>query len=182
MGVGQLICFVVGVLLLSLGGGLAGGRWALQRQGVSTPENAIEAPARLEEPHAAEPPAASKNAPAQKAVEDNRQTLSPPRPSQREGATETAAKPSAGKSSGTVVSKYVIQAISTSSRADARNARRKIMAEGFPAGIFEVDLGEKGRWYRVYVGPYDTEAEVRVALESVRTIPGFKASFVKPLE
>jgi len=179
MGSGQLVCFAAGVLLLSLGAGLLGGRWALQRQGVSAAEGTIKAPARLEEPRTLEPPTASEHAPAvpQEINKDDSQPLLPGLPSAPTGTAEGAVKPS-----GAVVSKYVIQAISTSSRVDARNARKKIMAESFPAGIFEVDLGEKGRWYRVYVGPYDSEAEARATLESVRKIPGFKASFVKPLE
>jgi cell division protein FtsN len=72
--------------------------------------------------------------------------------------------------------------MSTSDRSDASAARNRIMAEGFPAGIFEANLGEKGRWYRVYVGPYENEAEAQQVLESVRLIPGFKASFVKSLD
>jgi cell division septation protein DedD len=185
-GVGQRVCFVVGVLLLSTGGGLLGGRWAFQRQVVLTPQSTSEAPAGVEEFEGADSPTApeSVSATPQKRREDDRQSLFSPRSSVQEGtkATETATKRAGKQSSEPALSKYVIQVISTSSRPDARNTRRKIVAEGFPAGIFEVDLGEKGRWYRVYVGPYDAETEARTALESVRKIPGFKASFVKSLE
>jgi cell division protein FtsN len=76
----------------------------------------------------------------------------------------------------------MIQAISTSNQEDASNSRRQLMAEGFPAGIFEADLGERGKWYRVYIGPYDSEAEARLGLEAVQKIPGFEASFVKSLD
>jgi cell division protein FtsN len=79
-------------------------------------------------------------------------------------------------------SKYVIQALSTSSQADATATRKKILNEGFAAGVFEADLGAKGRWFRVYIGPYDSEGEAQLALQSIRKIPGFAKSFVKPLE
>lgn len=78
--------------------------------------------------------------------------------------------------------KYVVQVLSTPNRSDASSARNKIMVAGFPAGVFEADLGERGIWYRIYVGPYDTESEAQAVLESVRTMPEFAASFVKTLE
>lgn len=77
---------------------------------------------------------------------------------------------------------YVIQAMSTSNRTDAYAARKRIMAEGFPAGIFEADLPGRGTWYRVYIGPYETETEARPALEAVRDIPGFAESFLKKID
>jgi cell division septation protein DedD len=78
--------------------------------------------------------------------------------------------------------KFVVQIISTPNREDASSARNKVMDAGFPAGVFEADLGKKGKWYRIYVGPYDTESEAQAVLGSVQGIPGFASSFVKPLE
>ena len=78
--------------------------------------------------------------------------------------------------------RFVIQVLSTAKRIDARVARDKIMAADFPAGVFEANIPERGRWYRVYVGPYDTPDEARIALEVVQDIPGFEESFVKALE
>lgn len=78
--------------------------------------------------------------------------------------------------------RYVVQVISSPSRTDAIAARNKIMGAGFPAGIFEADLGAKGKWYRIYVGPYDNEFEAKAALDSVQEVSGYTSSFVKALE
>ncbi len=185
VGVGQLICLFGGVLFLSLGGGLIGGRWAVQRQGVSVsryPSGAAQNPSesRTAEPEGAGLPALESGAALDEA------TVSPstsvPSPPTEPTEPEVSILPLGDASSPLLSTRYVIQTISTSNRGDASAARNRIMAEGFPAGIFEADLGEKGRWYRVYVGPYEDEAEAQQVLESVRRIPGFKASFVKSLD
>jgi len=36
--------------------------------------------------------------------------------------------------------------------------------------------------YRVYVGPYDGEADARVALKEIRGLAGFGESFLKALD
>ena len=189
MGRAQLICLVAGVMLLSLGGGLVGGRWAVQRQGVSMAQRPDKAPSPLEKGEAQEPAAVTtggKKAPGEayfrKATTEGQssQLYQAPPPAKETERRETA--PAGGRRSQRAPTKFVIQAISTSDRNDARLARKKIMAEGLAAGIFEIDLGGKGRWYRVYVGPYDTEAEAKAALGPVQDIPGFETSFVKSLE
>ena len=189
-GVGQFIFFVSGVVLLSLGAGLAGGRLAAQKQMRSAEERAKETAVSPMEPRAADRwPAKSadsgqgivsgdaSSAPA-RAVADNRASTV----SKENGAAEKTVKTPAKKLPRPSGLKYMIQAISTSSQTDASDARGKLMTSGFPAGIFEANLGERGRWYRVYVGPYDTEEDARAALEDVRRIPGFDASFVKSLD
>ena len=79
-------------------------------------------------------------------------------------------------------SNYAVQVLSTQNLTDARLAERTFKAKGFPAQVFEVDLGDKGKWYRVYVGPYKSEAEAGWVAKDVRANPEFQKSFVKFLE
>lgn len=49
---------------------------------------------------------------------------------------------------------WVVQVFSSQSAADAGTLRDKLNAKGYPAYITEADLGKKGIWYRVNLGPY----------------------------
>ena len=186
IGLGQLICLILGVSFLSLGGGLAGGRMAARKQVDTAHEpsgaTAVVTPQKLPAaPQISHRPAAStKN--NQTSLPKNRKK-NQPTPSVKADANLRYVSPSKqGERSRVVGSKYMIQAISTSDHEDAGTARKKLMAEGFPAGIFEADLGERGKWYRVYVGPYDSDEEAQSAVKAVHRIPGFEASFVKSLD
>ena len=188
--IGQLICLVTGVFLLALGSGLAGGRWAIQREGIlsSKPSRVDQIP---DESKPAEPLTKAPSESASDAVSVDTLTLPPvtteqnlPLPSPdmvQSSSNAPAAGLSADKPSKSPI-RYVVQAVSTPSRNDASVARKKIMNAGYSAGIFEVDLGERGKWYRVYIGPFDTETEAMQVLTSVKQISGFTSSFVKPLE
>jgi cell division protein FtsN len=126
------------------------------------------------------PAASTKN--DQTPLPENRKK-SHPAPSVKADANLRYVSPSQQEERSRVVgSKYMIQAISTSDNEDAGAARKKLMAEGFPAGIFEADLGARGKWYRVYVGPYGSDEEAQQAVKAVHRIPGFEASFVKSLD
>jgi len=188
--IGQLICLVTGVFLLALGSGLAGGRWAIQREGIlsSKPSRVDQIP---DESKPAEPLTKAPSESASDAVSVDTLTLPPvtteqnlplPSPDMVPSASNVpAAGPPADKLLKPPI-RYVVQAVSTPSRNDASVARKKIMNAGYSAGIFEVDLGERGKWYRVYIGPFDTETEAMQVLTSVKQISGFTSSFVKPLE
>ena len=189
IGLGQLICLILGVSFLSLGGGLAGGRMASRKQVdtahepsgatavVTSQKSPEEAPTAPQISH--RPAASTRN--NQTPLAENRKK-SQPTPSTKTNAKLRYVSPSQQEERSRVVdSKFMIQAISTSEHEDAGAARRKLMAEGFPAGIFEADLGERGKWYRVYVGPYDSDEEAQSAVKAVHRIPGFEASFVKSL-
>jgi cell division septation protein DedD len=172
MGFKQLVCLITGVFLLALGGGLMGGRLAASARIAGT----------MEEPR--ETTATPVVVPDEPAPVD---LTTPATPSETVAPRPVPAEtppPPAGPVAAPAHSRlsFVVQATATPSRADARNARKKMMAAGLPAGIFEADLGARGTWYRVYVGPYETEAEARQVLDAVRAIPGYGESFVKPLE
>ncbi len=175
VGIGKLVCLVLGVFLLSLGGGMIGGRLAVQKHlsTVADRSAATEEPAKA--PLWKEPPPA-----------DDEAALAPMEPVvSARPASAPVVTPHEEEESGEAVgwqTKYVIQTISASKRSDARDARQEVMAAGFPAGIFEAELSGTGTVYRVYVGPYDGEADARVALEEIRGLPGFGGSFLKTLD
>jgi cell division protein FtsN len=209
IGTGQLVFLILGVLFVSVGGGMLGGRLVAEKSGaVATqrpmpaadgvdaaatvdappPQPAAEAEREPEEDAVpaeaeagvAEPPAAAEIAPPEPsetavAVSTARPVEEPVAPLEETPAPAPQAAPDAGL-------QYVIQAMSTSNQDDARAARKRIIAEGFSAGVFEANLPGRGRWYRVYVGPYETEADALSVLEAVRTIPGFSESFLKELK
>lgn len=57
---------------------------------------------------------------------------------------------------------FSVQVGSFSSVADAGRYKRDLVQKGYPAFIAEADLGAKGIWYRVRLGPYaDAEAAKR---------------------
>jgi cell division protein FtsN len=184
IGLAQLICLILGVFLLSFGGGLYGGRLAAERQARTLRESTATSAAHS--PNSVTTPATAVPQDQKKATPDLLLSLPaiPEKPQQNPPSAKNADSPRSPESqpSKTAGTRFMIQAISTSNQEDASNSRRQLMAEGFPAGIFEADLGERGKWYRVYIGPYDSEAEARLGLEAVQKIPGFEASFVKSLD
>ncbi|MBI5115681.1 SPOR domain-containing protein [Candidatus Poribacteria bacterium] len=157
--------------------GAAAATPAVTRKGAENGRNAPAAPLRI--------PTKTPSLPAKTASTpkpDLARSSETAQPAMKEATGQEPLPPAAEKTSRSGAPKYVIQALSTSSQADATATRKKILNEGFAAGVFEADLGAKGRWYRVYIGPFDTEGEAQLALQSIRKIPGFAKSFVKPLE
>ena len=185
MGTGQLLCLILGVLFLAVGGGMLGGRFAPEISGATPLERASDTMETVGTPDAkrlfAAPPVEFQRAGE---PEEEQGLKVKPIPVAESDASVAPGKgaPVVEDPIGESRSKYVIQAISTSSHPDARTAREAIAAVGFPSGVFEAELPGKGKWYRVYIGPYDSEEEARSALEGVRRIPGFDGSFLKALE
>lgn len=178
IGIGQFICLVLGVFLVALGAGRIGGRLSAQMRISSQAERPSEAATDRQE--SAEP--------EQDEPKPFLMTVPEPEPPPAEETAQEASHVSEAAAPAVPAlgtgqdSKYVIQALSTSRQDDAKASREKIMAAGFPAGVFAVELVGKGKWYRVYIGPYNTEAEARSSLESVSKIPGFRESFVRSLD
>lgn len=70
---------------------------------------------------------------------------------------------------------YRIQAGSFRSLSEARPLQQRLEAAGFASFTEPVDLGAKGRWLRVYVGPYESRAKaerVRNKLQQKLKISG----------
>lgn len=49
---------------------------------------------------------------------------------------------------------HVVQVGSFASAADAASLRQRLLDKGYPAFLAEANLGERGVWYRVRIGPY----------------------------
>ena len=188
IGTGQLVCLILGILFVSLGGGMLGGRLIAGKTGavaVQHPPDAVESAdttaikdSPLPLPWAESEPQPEIGDTSTVAGEVAPAEISEIDPAPAVEETVVAAEEPSAESK----VNYVIQAMSTSNRTDAYAARKRIMAEGFPAGIFEADLPGRGTWYRVYIGPYETETEAQLPLEAVRDIPGFAESFLKTIE
>ena len=127
---------------------------------------------------------AQEPAPAPKksvALPEERPKPSSMSPAQTKNATDT--NPRVIKEASEALRPYfAVQVLSTQNLNDAREAEGRLKTKGFPAQVFEVDLGNKGKWYRVYVGPYKSEKEAEWAAKDVRANPEFQKSFVKFLE
>lgn len=53
---------------------------------------------------------------------------------------------------------YTLQVGSFSAAADAGRLKQKLLDKGYPAYVISADLGPKGTWYRVRLGPYADSA------------------------
>lgn len=182
IGSGQFLLLIVGILLLSIGGGLIGGRWAIERQEIPSTTSSTEL---IPDPPGSGAAGTTAAPEISKPTTPTKKALEPAAPAWDKTRSEPILdKEQGSRSEPSLVpgQKYVIQAISTPNRGEASHARHEIMDEGFPAGIFEANLGERGMWYRVYIGPYNDESEAKAILNSVQRIPGFQTSFVRPLD
>ncbi len=57
--------------------------------------------------------------------------------------------------------KYMVQAASFQNLAKAHKVLRKIKSEGFEGNITQVQLADRGTWFRICLGPYPTESEAK---------------------
>ncbi|MDO8580852.1 MAG: SPOR domain-containing protein [Candidatus Omnitrophota bacterium] len=78
--------------------------------------------------------------------------------------SESAPKATASSSSKT----FAIQVASFQDKAKAEQSLQGVKAKGYDAYLITRDLGEKGTWYRVYVGKYDTKAQAQENLAQVQ--------------
>lgn len=62
---------------------------------------------------------------------------------------------------------HVVQVGSFGSAADAASLRQTMIDKGYPAFLAEADLGERGIWYRVRVGPYADSNTAGVARQII---------------
>ncbi|MCK5855615.1 MAG: SPOR domain-containing protein, partial [Sulfurovaceae bacterium] len=71
---------------------------------------------------------------------------------------------------------HAVQIGSFGAAGDAITLKKKMLAKGYPAFVVEADLGKKGLWYRVRIGPYVDSAAAKLAqktLEKREKIKGF---------
>lgn len=71
---------------------------------------------------------------------------------------------------------HSVQIGSFGSVGDAIALKKKMLGKYYPAFVVEADLGKKGLWYRVRIGPYKNSAAAKLAqklLEEKEQIKGF---------
>lgn len=71
---------------------------------------------------------------------------------------------------------HAVQIGSFNSAGDAIALKQKMLKKDYPAFVIEADLGKKGLWYRVRIGPYADTARAKQAqavLEQKEKIKGF---------
>ncbi len=62
---------------------------------------------------------------------------------------------------------YTIHCASYKTSEQAVTDVKKMAAIGYPAFIMQVEIKEKGKWYRVYTGKYETKQKARLAAEEM---------------
>lgn len=73
--------------------------------------------------------------------------------------------------------KFTIQVASFQEMTRAEKVSTGLKEKGYQPVISAKELPEKGTWYRVFVGDFDTEEEAKSLLDKLRE--GHKGSFIK---
>lgn len=71
---------------------------------------------------------------------------------------------------------YAIQVASFKDLVNAQEEEKKALASGLDAYVAAVDLGEKGQWYRLYIGKCQNRAEADALLAKVKSL--YPGSFI----
>ncbi|WP_245541910.1 SPOR domain-containing protein [Uliginosibacterium gangwonense] len=129
------------------------------------PKPTVSAPAAANNP----PPAASASTPASGDGEKNKFDFYKILPGGDAASTPVPAKPVEAPSN-----KVSLQAGAYQNPSDADNLKARLALAGVEAKVQRVDLGDKGVFYRVRLGPFDTAAEAdamraRLATEGIET-------------
>ena len=66
---------------------------------------------------------------------------------------------------------YAIHISSFQESVRAREEVSFLQSREFPVFIVFLDLGAKGKWYRVYAGPFETREEARDVKKNLDAIP-----------
>src|SRR6056297_1950250 len=93
----------------------------------------------------------------------------PEPPAQQQQASSAAAQAPADPVLPAVTAQgsHVVQVGSFGSAADAASLRQRLLDKGYPAFLAEADLGERGIWYRVRIGPYADSDTAGVARQII---------------
>jgi cell division septation protein DedD len=74
---------------------------------------------------------------------------------------------------------YQIQIASFRGQAEATRFQKKLFNAGFSAFIRSINLTKKGRWYRVYAGPYSSKNAAERAQSEVYKLTKIKGLLVR---
>jgi cell division septation protein DedD len=73
----------------------------------------------------------------------------------------------------------MLQVASYRDQVNARKLLQDLLSEGYAGTVVQADLGERGVWFRVRVGPFNTGEEAKRALEKLRKERKLKGYIVK---
>jgi cell division septation protein DedD len=82
-----------------------------------------------------------------------------------------AAQPSPAPASVATGGSYIIQVASVQKIDGAQDLIGRLSKNGYPAFVEKTDLGSKGVWYRVYVGPFASKSAADGAASTLRVSP-----------
>lgn len=121
-------------------------------------QSVTPAPLTAPPPKAEETPSPARRAAPAKAKRSVPRRASPP---PNKEARTSAPAPQAGRSApprpaAPAPAGYRIQVASFQSAAEARNLRKRLAKIGVPAWSETIELAGRGRWHRVYAGPFPT--------------------------
>lgn len=78
------------------------------------------------------------------------------------------------------VTPYMVQVSSFKKLSHARSLESRLKKKGYPAFVMSVKISEdKGRWYRVFLGKYPTEANARQAAKKAKRLHKLKTIIKK---
>ena len=179
----------VSIVVILLGGaGLAGYFYGL-KQAARTAAQALSEPVPGEEtgsdPHVEGSDAAvtfysaltepRKDPPVAKAPEPAKPAL---KPVEEKPGAPTAVVPDTGQSVPDGRS-ILLQVASYKDQISAQKLLEELSSDGYSGTVVQADLGERGVWFRVRVGPYPTEKDARNVLDILREKRKLKGYIVK---
>jgi cell division protein FtsN len=108
---------------------------------------------------------------------ESREEVTVPAKPQTSSADERKAETEVGQPGGDL--SLILQVASYRGRETASNLLENLSAEGYSGTILAADLGERGIWYRVRIGPYKSENEASRILEKLRRERDLKGFIVR---
>ncbi len=151
---------------------------AVARPGSEAEKENREAASPAVEPTKAKPvpkPAAVKAAPRKVAPRIVKPTPTPVAPTPVKTVAAKPAKTEPAPRRG----RYAVQVESSQDKSRAALQVETLKKNGFPAFLEQADLGDKGRYYRVMVGPYQTKTQAKEAQSALARDSRFTNSLIR---
>lgn len=166
------------VVLLLAGAAIAGYLYGLKKAAERAEQVSLDI---HDAPPISEPDHARSETPAPvtfyTVLTESRQDVTAPSSPQETARVQPKETPEPGQATGDL--SLVLQVASYRNRETAANLLKNLSSEGYSGTIQFVDLGERGTWYRVHVGPYGSEPEAKRILDKLRTERDLKGYIVR---
>jgi len=152
----------------------------------AAPQKPIATPAKPEaKPTSTAQPAAAAAVPAPPAAQPKPKTVEPvhqPKPAAVVAPPAIPVKkpePPASPQKETSKSRFAVQISASQDKSIANSQAEQLKKKGFTAYIEEIDVAGKGRFYRVLVGPFQTEAEAGQIRGQIAKDSSFAGCYVR---